>query len=89
MVRSAASKAERAAEALDVFLRDRPAAAVSADPGQAATSSQEGDGAVGDDGGVSIQRRALPAGTRLTARPLPQEPRCGCRTPTGCSIASW
>ncbi len=61
MVRSAASKAERAAEALDVFLRDRPAAAVSADPGQAATSSQEGDGAVGDDGGVSIQRRALPA----------------------------
>ncbi len=61
MVRSAASKAERAAEALDVFLRDRPAAAVSADPGQAATSSQEGDGAVGDDGGIPIQRRALPA----------------------------
>ncbi len=63
MARSAASKAERAAEALDAFLRDRPAADVSADPGQAAMSSQEGDGAVGDDGGIPIQRRALPAGS--------------------------
>ena len=62
MARSAASKAERAAEALDAFLRDRPAADVSADPGQAAISSQEGDGAVSDDGGIPIQRRALPAG---------------------------
>ena len=63
MARSAASKAERAAEALDAFLRDRPAADVSADPGQAAIFSQEGERAVGDDGGIPIQRRALPAGS--------------------------
>ncbi len=49
MARSAASKAEQAAEALDAFLRDRPAAALSADPGQAAVPSQEGEGALGDD----------------------------------------
>ncbi len=62
MARTAASRADLAAEALDAFLRDRPAADVSANSGQAVVSSQEGVGAVGDDGGVSIQRRAPPAG---------------------------
>ena len=56
MARSAASKAERAAEALDAFLRDRPAADVSADPGQAAMPSLEGEWALGDDVGLPRQR---------------------------------
>ncbi len=62
MARSAASRADQAAEALDAFLRDRPAGAFGVDPGQAAVSSQAGDGAVSDDGGIPIQRRAPPAG---------------------------
>ena len=33
MAQSAANKADLAAEALDAFLRDRPAASVSPDPG--------------------------------------------------------
>ena len=32
--------------------------------------------------------RALPAVPGSPARPLPQGPRCGCRTPIGCSIGS-
>ena len=62
MSRSAASKAEQAAEALDTFLRDRPATALSADPGQAAVPSQEGDGALGDDLGFPPLREARQAG---------------------------
>ncbi len=61
MARSAAYKAERAAEALDAFLRDRPVAAVSADPGQAAMPSQEGEETFGDDVGLPPRRRATQA----------------------------
>ena len=48
MARSAASKADLVADALDAFLRDRPAAAVSADPGQRAASVQKSEGPTGD-----------------------------------------
>ncbi len=50
MARSAASRADLAAEALDAFLRDRPAAAIGADPGEASASSWEGEGALVDVG---------------------------------------
>ena len=62
MARLAACRAERAAEALDAFLRDRPAAAVNTDPGEALASSQEGEGALGDDAGLPPRRRARQAG---------------------------
>ena len=61
MARSAASIADRAAEALDAFLRDRPAVGVSADPGQRATSVQRGEGALGNDLGLSPRRRTRQA----------------------------
>jgi hypothetical protein len=61
MARSAAGNAERAADALEAFLRDRPVAAVSADPDEALASSQEGKGALGDDAGLPPQRRTRQA----------------------------
>ena len=61
MGRSAAGNADRAADALEAFLRDRPVAAVSADPGEALASSQEGKGALGDDAGLPPQRRTRQA----------------------------
>ena len=65
MARSAASKAEQAADALEAFLRDRPAAAIDVDSAQEGSSTQEGEGTLGDDGAFSPQRRARPVG--LTA----------------------
>ncbi len=61
MGRSAASKAEQAADALEAFLRDRPAAAF-ADPGQAVVPSQQGRGAFGDDVGLPSREPARQAG---------------------------
>ncbi len=62
MARSAADKADRAAEALDAFLRDRSAATLSADRAQAAVPPQEGDGALGDDVGSSPRRATWQSG---------------------------
>ncbi len=62
MSRSAASKAEQAAEVLDTFLRERPTVAVSADPGPAPVSSQEGERALGENVGLPPQRQAGQAG---------------------------
>ena len=59
---TAASKAGRAAEALDAFLRNRPATAVSADPGRTASSAQDGEGALRDRLVVPTQRRTRQAG---------------------------
>ena len=69
MARSAATRADQAAEALDTFLRDRPAAAASLDPGQAAVPSPEGDGAFGDAVGSSRRgtRQAGPAALAVAA----------------------
>ena len=50
------------AEALDAFLRDRPAAAFDADPGQAAVPSKDGEGALGEDVALPLQRRGRQAG---------------------------
>ena len=61
MARSAASKAEQAADALDAFLRDQ-SAAVSAEPSQAVVPSEERDEASGDDGGLPPRRQAKQAG---------------------------
>ena len=47
MARSAASRADFAAAALDAFLRARPAATVSTDPGQRATAAHQGKGVSG------------------------------------------
>ena len=55
MARSAASKAEQAADALEAFLRDRTAAALSTDPGQTEMPSQKEDGSLDD--GVGFQPR--------------------------------
>ena len=63
MARSVASKAERAAEVLEAFLRDRSAAAVIPDPGQAAVSLPEGAGALGDDVGLPPPRAGRPPGS--------------------------
>ncbi len=58
---SAASKAEQVADALEAFLRDRPAAAF-ADPGQTVVPSQQGKGAFGDDVGLPSREPARQAG---------------------------
>ena len=58
MARWAASRVDRAAEALDAFLRHRPAAAVGADPGQAAAASRGGELAPGAGVALPPQRRA-------------------------------
>ncbi len=62
MARSAASNAERAADALEAFLRDRPAAAFGADPGQAVVPLQHGEGALGEDVALPLQRRSRETG---------------------------
>ncbi len=59
MARSAASRADQAAEA---FLRDRPTATASADPSQATASPQDGKGALGDDIGSLLRGGARQAG---------------------------
>ena len=41
MARSAASRADQAAEALEAFLRDQPAAPFSAEPSQAVVPSED------------------------------------------------
>ncbi len=56
MARWAANKAERAADGLEAFLRDRPVAAVSTDPGQRAASAQEGEEALSHEVGSLPQR---------------------------------
>ncbi len=63
MARSAASRAGLAAEALDAYLRDRPAATLSTDPGQAAVPSHEGEAALGDDAALPLQRRRRQTGS--------------------------
>ncbi len=63
MARWAASQADRAAEALDAFLRDRPAAATRVKAGQAAPSAQEGEGALGVDGALPPQPRKQQTGS--------------------------
>ena len=55
MARTAASRADLAAEALDAFLRDRPAASVSPDPGQTAVFSLEREGTLGEASSLSPQ----------------------------------
>ena len=62
MARSSASKADQATEALDAFLRNRPTAAASADPGQATAFPQDGKGALGDDIGSLPREGATQAG---------------------------
>ncbi len=62
MARSTASGPERAADALDALIRDRPAAALSADPGQAVLPSQDGEGASDDDVALLLQRRGRETG---------------------------
>ena len=62
MARSAATKADLAAEALDAFLCDRPAAAVSPDPGQTAVFSSKGEGTLGEDVSLPPRGRARQAG---------------------------
>ncbi len=66
MARSAATRANRAADALDAFLRDRPAAAVSVDAGEVAQPSLEDDGASGADT-HSWRREATQAGPAAPA----------------------
>ena len=44
MARSAANEAELVAEALEAFIRDRPASVFGANPGQAVVPSQDGEG---------------------------------------------
>ena len=61
MVRSAASRADKAAEALDAFLRDRPSAPVCANPDPASSFTQEGEGLLGDGVVLSSQRPARQA----------------------------
>ena len=61
MARSAANKADRAAEALDAFLRDRPSAPVCANPDSASSFTQEGEGLLGDGVVLSNQRPARQA----------------------------
>ena len=62
MARSAATRADRAAEALDAFLRARPAAATSVDPGQALAASRESGATLEGDPGPAPRRGARQAG---------------------------
>ena len=75
MARSAASRADFAAAALDAFLRDRPAAAVSPDPDQTAVFSPEGEGRLGEDVSLPPKERTRQVGsvaiqTSVTGAPL-------------------
>ena len=70
MGRSAASRAEQAAEALDAFRRDRPTVALGADPNQAAVPSQESGGVSGDGVDVPSSRAARQAGPPAAAQAL-------------------
>ncbi len=75
MARSAASRADRAAEALDAFLSDRPAA-VGAALGQATVSSQEAGGVLSDSVRLPTQARASQTGPAAVQAVAAGTPLC-------------
>ena len=73
MARSAASRADRAAEALDAFLRDRPATAFTADPAREVAPTQEGEEALKGISTLPTEcaRQARPAAVQAFAAGTP------------------